>query len=128
MKTSKEMQLKILDRMKENVKRDLPLFDGLYRITFGSDFILDAIWENSFVDAEHGIYPERITINGVEIPKPLDVSEINPGGHYYFMPCLSANLCTAINGYDGQKFEYKLLYATKEEAIEASKLLFGIKQ
>lgn len=127
MKTSIEMQLKILDKMRENVESSKWLFD---QIQYSSRSLGWIDKENSILDfmgIEYRIKPQTITINGVDIPKPLDVSEIIPGGHYYFMPCLSANLCAAINGYDGQKFEHKLLYATKEEAIEVSKLLFGIK-
>ena len=127
MKTSKEMQLKILDRMKENVKRDLPLFDGLYRVIDGSEFILNGLWDNSFKDVEHGIYPETITINGVDIPKPLEKDDIasDPDKVYYIVTHCSNNNY-GISGSICIDLGYRFVYNTRQEAITASRKLFGM--
>lgn len=125
MKTSKEMQLKIIDKMRENVEGGKPLFKGVYRKPIDEKYILNGLWENSFIDVEHGVYPQTITINGVEIPKPLMDSEILEDEVYYHVDN-SEFLYEAKHGEFIADYGIRFVYTTKEEAIEASKALFGI--
>ena len=63
MKTSKEMQLKIIDKMRENVVNDRPYYEALEYATYSGR------WESEdgsvMMDKlEYRIKPETITING----------------------------------------------------------------
>lgn len=125
MKTDAKTMAEVLRKVADNLDNGVNSISGIqFKNAMGAWIDKGSLDIDESV--EYRIKPKTIIVNGVEIPKPLDVSEINPGGHYYFMPCLSNQLCIAVDGYHGQKFEYKHLYKTEEEAIEASKKLFGI--
>lgn len=122
MKTSKEMQLKIIDKMRENIESGNPLFSGI-------ELNIDCDWLpfNGLRDMnehEFRLKPETITINGVEIPKPTEKKDWQ---HILFEPSSRKRMRRDV--YQDSFHLYDdgaLLYADAEEAIEASKLLFGI--
>lgn len=130
MKTSKEMQLKIIDKMRENVEKGIQLFEGIqYRqdnTGLWADDVI-SVSDRHFEVLEHRLKPETITINGVEIPKPLSRDEFENGDIVFIIGDIDALYFEVLGLYvanHGGKFVYK----TKEEAIEASKALFGIKE
>lgn len=132
MKTSKEMQLKILDRMKDNVSRGECAFTGIqYKDEDdGLGFVDEDIFTLQFHEYEYRIKPETIKINGVEIPVPLGEMEmkyLDKSDAIYF-PCSSPFLFSVESrNYSVQNEAWNCIaYKTKEEAIEASKALFGI--
>lgn len=127
MKTSKEMQLRILDKMRENVESDKPLYLDIQGLVDGNEWRDDIGFIVDFEFSEYRIKPSTITINGVEIPKPLSESEIL-GNKIYCYVCNNKSLHGGEFGNLIQDKGIRFVYKTKEEAIEASKLLFGIKE
>lgn len=124
MKTSKEMQLKILDKMRENVENDLPLMSDVQIFAYG-EWKDDESSEFLFDYYEYRIKPQTITINGVEIPKPIDIKDIDTTGNYYFPQC-HEEMYGMLKGLSILEYNVFYPYATEEEAIQASKALFGV--
>ena len=125
MKTSKEMQLKILDKMKSNIDNNLPMCSGIEYYSYRTQkwHTPEAI---DFENLEYRLKPETITLkNGVTIPKPLDIKKLDVNTDYY-TPLLCSDLYYEIIGFDFRSKGIEVAYKTKEEAIEASKALFGI--
>lgn len=129
MKTSKEMQLKIIDKMRENIENNESLLNGIeYYWRVDDEWrATNCMTDSDFFDYEHRIKPETVTINSVDIPKPLDISTIERGSTYYFPQC-HERMYGELMGLSIIEYNVWYPYATKEEAIEASKSLFGIKE
>lgn len=129
MKTSKEMQLEIIDKMRENVESDKHVYTNIQVKGKGvlsgwldkGDHYLD------FWNCEHRVKHETITINGVDITKPLEGDDIKSGLIYYYV---DNNKALYEQGYGEfiRAHGIRFAYSTKEQAIEASKALFGIKE
>lgn len=124
MKTSIEMQLKIADKIKSNIESGVNLFDGIQ--LNGQLGWLEFKAMRDMREHEYRIKPETITINGVEIPKPLNHDGITSSDTYYFPQCRE-KMYGELMGISIIEYDVWYAYSTKEEAIEASKLLFGIK-
>lgn len=128
MKTSKEMQLKIIDKMRENVENDLALMNSIqYRNRVNSlwDDRIHDVGASQFERLEMRVKPQTITINGVEIPKPLSRDDIKYGIIYYYVNN-NKSLYEQRYGEFIHAHGIRFVYSTEAEAIEASKLLFGI--
>lgn len=74
---------------------------------------------------EYRIKPKTIIVNGVDIPKPLNYMNATPHERYY-LPEPSCNLYSSARGDYIIDLQMSIFYDNKEEAIEASKKLFGI--
>ena len=134
MKTSKEVREIIANHVRENILKGEYHFLGLQYNLIGDSFQqwVDFDWgaDIDFDSYEYRVKPKTITINGVEIPKPLsesDMVNIEEKGAVYY-PCSNKTLYSleSRNYSVVHKAWKNISYATKEEAIEASKALFGI--
>lgn len=127
MKTDKKTMSLVLRRAAQNIDRGLkPFKDIQYLGHYGA--WIDMVGFDIDENVEYRIKPKTIIVNGVEIPKPLDVGEINNLEHDSDCYCPSLN-SKKYNNFSRSlviRSGEKLIYATKEEAIEASKRLFGI--
>lgn len=121
MKTDKELILKIVNKFKDNVIHDKPIGEGIQYYDGTSKKWLDL----NVAVFNYRIKPETIIINGVEIPKPLDVSTLNDDEYYYFV-FADRLLYDCEEGINIKCRDIRFVYETKEEAIEASKAIFGI--
>lgn len=130
MKTDAKTMAEIYRHMADNLDGGLFVYDGIEILINGGekwDIIDNDIYKMDFKNICYRIKPKTITLkNGVVIPKPLDEQNIDSGRDYYTpSPCkymydqkLSDELL---------EVEYPFVYHTQDEAIEASKALFGIK-
>lgn len=126
MKTSKEMQLKIIDKMRSNLVDGKYIFDGIeYYGRCGSWIGVHRLTGMSFEIEELRIRRETITINGVEIPKPLSSDNIEFGG-YYFIPSRYSNVPVMVSGSVCIDQSYFFVYERRCDAVEASRLLYGV--
>lgn len=128
MKTDKEMQIKILNKMIENIEKDYHLFKDIQyrnRVNLEWDDRVYDVGKYQFETLEMRVKPETIKVNGVDIPKPLGRDEILEDEVYYYV-YNSEFLYEASNGEFIADHGIRFVYETKEEAIEASKLLFGL--
>lgn len=131
MKTNKEMQIKILNKMIENIENDDGLLKDIQyknRINLEWDDRVYDVNSNYFKSLEMRVKPETITINGVEIPKPLEKDDLlsMKSKEKVYSVSSSCHLYIEMYSYIALDQNYELVYRTKEEAIEASKLLFGL--
>ena len=132
MKTSKEMQLKIIDKMRENIESGKCAFDSIQYEDEddGLGFVDEDMFTLQFNEYEYRIKPQTITINGVEIPKPLDKDEIVKIGvgrmNRVYSVSHKGALCGVLTPETALAYGYSFVYRTEAEAIEASRLLFGI--
>ena len=119
MKTSKEMQLKIIDKMKDNVVNGECAFEGIQQN--GDYGWLSFRTLKDMMDVEYRIKPETITINGVEIPKPLSELDIKNSStdDVFYVPSYNSSLFISFSRMYILRGGDILVYATKEEAIAA---------
>lgn len=124
------MQVKILERVIDNIKKGEHKGLGIEAYCNEKGVWVDAItgelntlWFD--FDFEYRIKPETITINGVEIPKPLREEEVIDGNDYFFVENERA-----LYGFGSGLFirdnGIRFVYRAREEAITASKALFGV--
>lgn len=129
MKTSKETQLEILDKMKENIINEKDLLEGVQFKNHVTGLWDDQIYNLSsrhFESLELRIKPtSTITVNGVEIPKPLEKEVIIDSNDYFYV-CADKYLYDSNSGKYIKDYDVNFVYETQEEAIQASKLLFGL--
>ena len=126
MKTDNKTMASIYRKMADNVERGIDAHSGVqfYR-SFDKKWI-DKDGTDTYKNILYRIKPETITLkNGVTIPKPLDYEELKDGEKYYF-PFNSKHLYGGEVAQNIKLMGAKYIYATKEQAIEASKALFGI--
>lgn len=128
MPTNKKMQLKILDKMRENIIEGKHLLSEIEYYSEGFDKWneIKQITKDSFLIFKHRVKPESIKVNGVEIPKPLSHDELDDYKEYFHV-CNDRFLYEINSGIRIKDYGIKFVYKTKEEAIKASKILFGIK-
>lgn len=124
MKTDRATQLKIVEKMKENIEAGVYYLDGIQKYN-----VSRARWENSEVIAfelgEHRLRPETLDINGGKIPKPLPLSSLDDFKDYFFVDN-SPSLYDCMAGEVIKRAGIRLVYETQEEAVEAARVLFGI--
>lgn len=126
MKTSKEEMAKIYRKMADNVERGIDAHSGIQFYRSFDEKWIDKDGTDTYKNILYRIKPETITLkNGVEIPKPLDHEELQSGEKYYF-PNNNKYLYGSEIAQNIMLMKVNFIYATKEEAIEASKALFGI--
>ena len=131
MKTSKETQLEILDKMKSNIENDLNILQDIeyYSHHFNEWRGVSEITRRGFDKGSYRVKPTTITVNGIDIPKPLDRDDLlmmNKTDIVYSVNC-NRFLHMELPSYIAEDQGFKFIYKTKEEAIQASKLLFGFK-
>ncbi|WP_300733817.1 hypothetical protein [Pseudomonas sp.] len=125
MKTSKEVREIIADKVRENIINGVYVYEGIqYKSALGNWMDEDGDLDFGY---EYRVKPQTITINGVEIPKPLGGSEML-GDVVYYCVDNSEFLYKQRKGQAIVDQGVRFAYATKEEAIRASKALFGIKE
>lgn len=140
MKTNTEMQLKVLDKMRENVANGYMIYSGICVRMDGDNSnsfveIKNTDYAINFNGCEYRIKPETITINGVEIPKPLSekdliaMAEVD-GSDDVFYPFPDRDLFMDVEVYVALRSinNSSIVYSDVDDAIEASKALFGIKR
>lgn len=129
MKTDKKTMVEVLRKAADNIENGLDKNDSIQAMYGGNEWEDRTTNDLCFVEGVlYRIKPQTITVNGVEIPKPLGVGEINNLEHDSDCYCPSFN-SKKYNNFSRAfviRSGEKLIYATKEEAIEASKKLFGI--
>lgn len=124
MKTDAKTMAEIYRHMADNLDAGKHSFDGIqYKSDLGC--WIDKQYADTDGNILYRIKPKTIIVNGVEIPKPLDVSEIEDDGHYYHVANYKM-LAYEDHGASIKKDGVLFVYKTREEAIEASKKLFGI--
>lgn len=128
MPTNKKMQLKILDKMRENIIEGKHLLSEIEYYSEGFDKWneIKQITKDSFLIYKHRVKPESIKVNGVEIPKPLSHDELDDSKNYFHV-WNDKHLYDCSPGRFIKHHGIGFVYESKEEAIEASKILFGIK-
>lgn len=130
MKTSKEAQLEILNKMKSNIENDLNILEDIeyYNHHFNEWRGVSEITRRGFGKGSYRVKPTTITVNGIDIPKPLDRDDLlmmNKTDIVYSVDC-NQFLYMELPSYIAEDQGFKFIYKTKEEAIQASKLLFCI--
>lgn len=127
MKTSKEMQVKILKKIASNVENGKPFCDNIqYWSLVGECWVdIESFNMKDLNNFKIRIKPETITINGVDVPKPLDIIEIDINEDYYFPQCRE-KMYGVLKGNNVLEYNVFLPYKTKEEAIKAAKLIFDM--
>lgn len=127
MKTDKKVMAEVLRNIADNLDSGLDKNDSI-QVRYGDNEWEDRTTNNLCFDENvlYRIKPQTITLrNGVTIPKPLDIKKLDVNTNYY-TPLLCTDLYYEIIGFDFRSMGIKLAYSKKEEAIEASKKLFGI--
>lgn len=121
MKTDAKIMAEIWREIENNPDAEIEYFSTCAKWYTKSDFVFDpySTW--------YRIKPKTIIVNGVEIPKPLDACDIKiKDDNIFYMPsCLERGWESFSLGYYNN-YRPAIVYFTKEEAIEASKKLFGI--
>ena len=128
MKTDAKTMAEIYRHMANNLDNNLFIYDGVEILINGGckwGIIDNDIYKLDFKNSLYRIKPKTITVNGVEIPKPLSLEELKDKNIYFF-PSLTLNLFDSSYRYWLTENQVKFIYKTKEEAIETSKKLFGI--
>lgn len=127
MKTDKKVMVEVLRKVANNIENGLDKNDGIQAMYRKNEWDDRTTNDLCFVEAvKYRIKPETITLrNGVTIPKPLDIKKLDVNTDYY-TPLLCSDLYYEIIGFDFRSKGIEIAYKTKEEAIEASKTIFGI--
>lgn len=112
-------KLEILERIKNNIEDERPMLDGIVYKKKGEDY-----WEE-IPEAIYDIYPTTITVNDVEVPRPLYSWELEEDEFYFIASHCSMGFEKWSGGYCMSK-GYKFVYDDCQKAIEASKALFGM--
>lgn len=126
MKTDAKTIAEIYRHMADNLDAGIDQLEGIGYLQLTTQKWVKK--ETIIFDFEHIQYcilPKTITVNGVEIPKPLSIEDLK-NGNIYFFPALTLNLFDSCHRDWLTENKVKFIYKTKEEAIEASKKLFGI--
>lgn len=124
--TSPEVLAQVFRKMADNVERDIDAHSGIQFYCSINKRWIDKGGPDTYKNMLYRIKPETITLkNGVTIPKPLDVSEIEDDGHYYHVANYKM-LAYEDHGASIKKDGVLFVYKTREEAIDASKALFGL--
>ena len=129
METSKEMKLKIIDKMRKNIEDNIHMMSGIEYEVVGKWYEV----KNSLAHVfnmnvmKYRLKPETITINGVDIPKPLEYEDIasDPEKIYYVVSCCGRNYIKTIGTLCIDQ-GYRFVYSTRQEAITTSRNLFGM--
>lgn len=129
MKTDKKTMAEIYRHMADNLDNGRNSYDGL-------QFFNNGQWRNMVNNSFspewiYRIKPKTIILsNGVEIPKPLTKEQIGriPCDIMVYGVWSLGNFYIEENPLDCVHYmnDKSIIYKTKEEAIEASKKLFGI--
>lgn len=121
MKISKELMLEIIEKFKYNVIHDKPIGEGVQYYDGASKKWLDL----NVAVFNYRIKPEVLTLPEREIPKPLSHDEVDDSKEYFYV-CNDKYFYESNSGRHIKDYDINFVYETKEEAIEASKLLFGL--
>jgi hypothetical protein len=130
MKTDPQVMAAVLRKAADNVENDDCAYDGIQALDSDGEWVQVGLRRGIIFEygLEYRLAPETITIaNGVTIPKPLsqlELEKMRPDDRV-FSPESSTFKYSHISVYDCISIEYTVIYKTKEDAIEASKALFG---